>query len=172
MIWKASTSGIRVQIAVLNGGGVRMDMPEGNLTVARINELLPFQNRLILLELSGKEIRTAIETGLADSDGSGGGFAYTAGLRYEADSSKPAWKRVVKADVRNDSGKWVPLNDSMTYRVITNSYLAGGGNGYEVFRDSKGYRYDTGFSDAEAFMDYARHAGKIKPMSETCIVYK
>lgn len=172
MLWKANTTGLKAQIAVLNGGGVRMDIPEGDLTVARVNELLPFQNRLVLIELAGRELKEAIETGLAGADGSGGGFAYVAGMRYSADSSKPAMKRLAKAEVRSDSGKWIPLNDSLKYRIITNSYLAGGGNGYEIFRDSKGYRYDTGFSDAEAFMDYARHKGKITRPSETGIIYK
>ncbi|WP_051283930.1 bifunctional metallophosphatase/5'-nucleotidase [Desulforegula conservatrix] len=161
MLWKANKSSLKAQIAILNGGGIRMDIPEGDLTVAGVNELLPFQNKLILLELTGKEVKTAIETGLADADGSGGGFTYVAGMRYSADSSKPAWQRLVKAEYKNDSGKWILLNDSAKYRIITNSYLSGGGNGYDVFKNSKGYRYDTGFSDAEAFMEYAKQADTI-----------
>jgi len=169
MLWKANSSSLKAQIAILNGGGIRVDIPEGDLTVARVNELLPFQNKLILLELTGKEIKAAIETGLADADGSGGGFTYVAGMRYSADSSKPAWQRLITAEIKNDSGKWIPLHDSAKYRVITNSYLSGGGNGYDVFKNSKGYRYDTGFSDAEAFMEYAKQVGIIKRSIDTGI---
>jgi len=172
MLWKANTSSLKAQIAILNGGGIRMDIPEGDLTVAGVNELLPFQNKLILLELTGKEVKTAIETGLADADGSGGGFTYVAGMRYSADSSKPAWQRLVKAEVKNDSGKWIPLNDSAKYRIITNSYLSGGGNGYDSFKNSKGYRYDTGFSDAEAFMEYVKQAGTITRPIDTGVSMK
>lgn len=172
MLWKANKSNMKAGIAILNGGGVRMDIPEGDLTVAGVNELLPFQNKLILLELTGKELKSAIETGLADADGSGGGFTYAAGMRYSADASRPAWQRLLTVEVKNDSGKWALLDESAKYRVITNSYLAGGGNGYDVFKNSKGYRYDTGFSDAEAFMEYAKAVGTIRRMPETGISMK
>lgn len=172
MLWKANSSNLNVEIAVLNGGGVRMDLAEGNLTVATVNELLPFQNRLILIELSGKELKNAIETGLADSDGSGGGFTYAAGMRYEADLKRSAGGRLIKVEVSDSSGKWKPVKDASKYRVITNSYLASGGNGYESFKNAAGYRYDTGYSDAEAFMEYAKTTGTIKRMQHTGIILK
>lgn len=170
MLWKANSSNLKAQIALLNGGGIRIDIPEGDLTVAKVNELLPFQNKLILLELTGKEIKEAIETGLADADGSGGGFPCVAGMRLTADNNKPAWHRLIKAEIITPSGKFEPLSDTAKYRLITNSYLAGGGNGYDVLKNSKGYRYDTGFSDAEAFTDYAKQCGIIKCPHETGII--
>ena len=53
-----------------------------------------------------------------------------------------------------------------TYRVVVNSFIAAGGDGFTVLRDAKGYRVDTGFSDAESFMDYLKELKVVEAQVE------
>ncbi|TBH20716.1 bifunctional metallophosphatase/5'-nucleotidase [Thermus thermamylovorans] len=151
MLWK--TRGAGTQIALQNGGGIRASIPRGPITVAKVYEVLPFGNTLVVMDLKGREIKAALENGVSQWEGTAGRFLQVAGLRYAFDLSRPAGDRVVRVEVRTERG-FVPLDLEATYRVVVNNFIAAGGDGFAVLRDAQGYRVDTGFADAEAFMEY------------------
>ncbi len=71
----------RAQIALQNSGGVRIDLPAGNLTIGQVYTLLPFGNTLYELELTGAQIKLALEQGVGnvlDNAGSTGAYPYGA----------------------------------------------------------------------------------------------
>ena len=153
MLAKAAAVGLKPDLALQNAGGIRTDLLSGSLTVGQVQTLLPFANTLYLLELTGKEIREALNHGVARS---GGAFPYLAGAEYVLDPAQPEGERVVRIELSGPDGSWKPLEDRTVYRVVTNSFLAGGGDGYAVFKNTPGKRYDTGFVDALVFMDFVR----------------
>jgi 5'-nucleotidase len=71
-------------ISLQNAGGVRIDIPAGDITVGKVYTLLPFKNTLYRLQLTGAQVRAALEDGI-DSvlNGTGSGaYPYTGGLRF------------------------------------------------------------------------------------------
>ncbi|EDN65567.1 5'-nucleotidase/2',3'-cyclic phosphodiesterase [Beggiatoa sp. PS] len=73
------------QLVIQNAGGVRIDLPKGDITIETAYTLLPFQNTLYLLTLTGAEIKQVLEESLSnhfDKKGSTGAFPYAAGIRY------------------------------------------------------------------------------------------
>jgi len=160
MRWK--TTGAGVEIALQNGGGVRVSIPAGPVTVGQAFEVLPFGNTLVVLDLTGEQIRAALEHSAATWERVAGRFlSGVSGLRYTIDLARPAGSRVVEVLVWRE-GRWQPLDPRATYRTVTNSFLAAGGDGFTVFAEARGFRVDTGFSDAEAFLEYARKVGRIE----------
>lgn len=157
MLAKLATTGEPADIALQNAGGVRESVEQGNITVGTAYTLMPFNNSLTLLTLTGAQVKTALETGVTRGSGA---FPYVGGARYTADMNKPEGQRITKVEVFK-KGKWMPLNTSDEYRLVTNSYLAGGGDGYVVMKEAK-TKYDTGFVDAEAFIEYVKKTQYIK----------
>ncbi|BCZ92257.1 multifunctional 2',3'-cyclic-nucleotide 2'-phosphodiesterase/5'-nucleotidase/3'-nucleotidase [Thermus thermophilus] len=153
MLWKTRNAG--TQIALQNGGGIRASIPKGPITVGKVYEVLPFGNTLVVMDLKGKEILAALENGVSQWESTAGRFLQVSGLRYAFDLSRPAGSRVVRVEVKTEKG-YVPLDLEATYRVVVNNFIANGGDGFTVLKEAQGYRVDTGFSDAESFMDYLK----------------
>jgi 5'-nucleotidase len=168
MLWKVNDVGQDVQISLENAGVVRIDVPSGDITVETAYALLPFGNSLYILELTGSEFKAALQAGVTRG---GGAFPYVAGARYTADMTKPEGEQIVSVEVKDADGNWGAIDDSATYRVVTNSYLADGGDGYDVMGNALGYRYDSGFMEAESFMEYAEHIGTLYRPQDTGITY-
>ena len=172
MLWKVNQVGQNAHLALQNAGGVRISLSKGPLTVAQVYRLLPFNNTLHVLELTGAEIKAALEHGLSRG---GGAFPYVAGARYVVDFSKPSGGRVTEVEIsdpRNPEKPWARLNPEKKYRMVTNGYLAGGGDAYRVLKEAQGYRYDTGFVDAQSFMEYAWRLGRLTPPAQTGVTVK
>ena len=154
-----ATRAFRTDFAIQNGGGVRIDIPAGPITIADAYTLLPFANTLVELELTGAEVKTSIEealTNFADNGGSSGSYPYGSGIRWHIDMSGGAGNRVSGIEVKDDSGTWMPLDMNATYVVGTNSFLANGGDGMFTFRTAKddGRIVDTFIDYAQGFIDY------------------
>ncbi|WP_272701634.1 bifunctional metallophosphatase/5'-nucleotidase [Desulfovibrio sp. Fe33] len=167
MLARFDSTGEPADIALLNAGGVRESVERGAITAGAAHALLPFNNTLVLLELTGGQVRRALETGVDRGDGA---FPYVGGARYTADMRRPEGRRVLSVDILDGSGNWTSLDPLRTYRVVTNAYLASGGDGYEVLK-SAAPAYDTGFVDAQAFIRYVRRQHMLKPLSSTGVTY-
>ena len=160
-------------IAIQNGGGVRIDIPEGNLTIGDAYKLLPFANTLVEIDMKGHEIKAVLEEALdyaLQPDGSDGAFPYAAGLRWEINSNKVMGKRFQNLEFKGRSDEaWKPLEMDKTYRVVTNNYIAGGKDGYLSFKTVKedGRYTDTYLDYAKSFVDYVSERGQIGKLPES-----
>jgi 5'-nucleotidase len=164
MLWKTRTAG--TVVALQNGGGVRATIPAGPISVGKVYEVLPFGNTLVVMDLTGAEIQAALENSVSQWDQGAGRFlSGVAGLRYTFDLSKPVGSRVTKVEVLQ-GGQYVPLNPTATYRTVVNNFIATGGDGFDSLKAAKGYRVDTGFSDAESFLEYLRTQPAWEPKVE------
>ncbi|WP_316897757.1 bifunctional metallophosphatase/5'-nucleotidase [Pseudodesulfovibrio indicus] len=167
MLDKLNATGSPADIALMNGGGVRISIPEGDITVGTVFSMMPFNNTLFVLKLTGKEVRTALETGVARG---GGAFPYVGGLRFAADMNQPEGSRVHAVEVLGREGSWQSLVPHRTYSVVTNSYLASGGDGYEVLERATD-RHDTGFVDSLVFLDFVKRKRTLRPLASTGVTY-
>jgi 2',3'-cyclic-nucleotide 2'-phosphodiesterase (5'-nucleotidase family) len=122
-------------VAVTNGGGIRggkVYPPGSTLTPRDVLTELPFDNRVLTIDISGADLRRALENGLSQLPNPGGRFPQVAGLTIEADASRPAGNRVVSIKVGD-----AQLDEHNIYRLATNDFMARGGDGYSMFRDAK-----------------------------------
>lgn len=148
--------------AIQNGGGVRAGISEGDFTVGDAFTVLPFANTLVKLELSGSEFKQAVEEALAYSvsdGGAPGAYPYGAGIRYSVDLTEEKGSRVSDLQVWDKgSNSWQPMTARATYIMVTNSFIAGGQDGYDTFYrvSERGRARNTGIDYAESLVNYAR----------------
>ena len=126
-------------VALVNGGSIRADLTYnvGNLTKRDVLSILPFNNPIVKIEISGKTLREALEHGVARSgageDGEPGRFPQISGMSFKFDTSRAAGSRVTEILV---GGK--PLDEAKNYTLATSDFLVTrGGDGYTMFKDGK-----------------------------------
>ena len=167
MLWKANQLGSGADIALQNAGGVRIDIPAGEITVGTVYRLLPFANTLAVLDVTGTELRQTLEgalTAIFDQGLSDGAFPYVAGLEYHANMNGVSGQRITSMVLVTEDGTKYELHPDSTYRLVTNAFVARGGDGYGLLA-GKPFT-DTGFTDSEVFLEYIRQLGTVNPAPE------
>ncbi|TWG88873.1 5'-nucleotidase [Cupriavidus gilardii J11] len=142
-------------ISIQNGGGVRVDLAAGDVTVGNIYSVLPFKNTLVQLQMTGAEVKAALEDAISSVVANNtGSYPYTGGLRWNVDLNQPAGSRLSQLEVKTASG-YVPLDPAKTYNVVTINFLADGQDGYTTLKGITGARRtEVGLDYAEAFLTY------------------
>ncbi|MCV6639318.1 NAD nucleotidase [Candidatus Albibeggiatoa sp. nov. NOAA] len=163
-------------LVLQNAGGVRIDVPAGDISIGTAYTLLPFSNTLYVLDMTGAEIKQVIEDAVAnfaDNGGSSGSFPYGARISYTIDMNQPINQRVSNVQVQDDNGQFAPINPNQTYRVGTNSFIASGRDGYTTFGNVLEQRggIDTYFDYAESFVNYVREVGTINKPASTGVTF-
>lgn len=176
LIDKTKSSG--TQLAITNGGGIRASIAAGDVTVGAVIEVLPFNNTVALVTLTGAQVIAALENGVSQvnvttpSD-SAGRFPQVSGMKYVWDPKRPVGSRIVLVLVQKsvvtaqsaDAIVYEPINPTATYRVATNNFMLTGGDGYSVFTQGSG-QVDTGFIMAEVLNDYIAAKSPVNQATE------
>lgn len=115
-------------VAFTNGGGIRASIDVGDITVNEILTSFPFTNTLAVIEVTGAELLAAIEHGVKDYPAAAGQFPHVSGMKYTFDAGKPAGSRVTMVMIGEEA-----LDPAKTYKVVTNDFMAVGGDGYTMF---------------------------------------
>lgn len=138
--------------AFINQGGVRASFEAGPLTYGQALTVQPFSNTLVQVELTGAQLRSALEQPLGQFPAEADGLLHPSrGTSYRIDPSRPPGQRVVELEVAGQ-----PVDLAATYRITVPSFIAGGGNGHTVIARAEGYRYDTGTLDVDALVQFIR----------------
>jgi 5'-nucleotidase/UDP-sugar diphosphatase len=148
-------------VAVLNGGGIRagrLYAPGTSITRKDILAELPFNNRIVVIELPGRDLRAAMENGLAQLPVSGGRFPQVSGIRTTYGLARPPGDRVISMQVDG-----APLDEAKNYRVAVLDFLARGGDNYTMFRDARRITPDNDAPLLAAeVMEYVQNLGVIR----------
>ncbi|MBQ3069235.1 MAG: bifunctional metallophosphatase/5'-nucleotidase [Clostridia bacterium] len=172
-------------IAVVNGGGVRADLPAGDITYADILEIHPFGNNMCMVHATGQEILDSLEVAYREVQavaeengvavGEEGSFQHISGMKCTIDTSIPHsvtfdengmlvsigdTRRVKDAYVLDANGVYVPLDPAATYKFASHNYLIReSGGGINVFADNE-LLIAEGISDYQALTVYiTEHLG-------------
>ncbi len=169
--------------AIMNGGGIRTTIKPGVVTKGDIVGVMPFGNTVSQIKVTGNEIYAMFEHSLrsihATDDqgnvildkngipalGANGGFlqvsdsikvTYDSNLQGADPEKNTPGKRVTHIEIKDKSGKFVkvPRDDKTTYNMVTNDFLAAGGDGYTMLA---GKPMEQGPSMDEVFMDYLQN---------------
>lgn len=155
---------VGADIAFANGGGIRADIEEGNITYEEIINVHPFGNEICMIETTGQDILDALEIGACEYPIENGGFLQVSGLSYTIDPSIPS------SVVFNERGQFVkvdgkyrvtevmvgnePLVLNKTYTLASHNYMIkNGGDGYTMFMDDKMIK-DSVVIDNGALINY------------------
>ena len=133
-------------IAFVNGGGIRVPIAKGDITLNDILKVHPFGNSLTVIEVTGQQVLDALEWSVHALPGEFGGFDQVAGLTFELDSTIPSpcqqdekgfftgVDETLERRVRNVLVAGEPLDPARTYKVVSHDYqLLNNGDGYTMF---------------------------------------
>ncbi len=122
-----------VDVALFNGGSIRSNTTygPGMLTKRDVLAILPFENPVVKIDVTGEVLQAALEHGLSRvaEEREAGRFPQVSGLRFSFDGRRPPGARVVSLTVNEQ-----PLEAQHTYTLATNAYMANGGDGYTMLR--------------------------------------
>lgn len=113
-------SGKKVHVSFANFGGIRVDMPQGDILLDDILSMFPFRNNLVYLELKGSTLRSIFEWMAATNAQPVGG------VRVVFENGKLASLLI--------DGQ--PVDDDKVYGVATNSFLLNGGDGFYLGKEA------------------------------------
>ncbi|MGH8854220.1 MAG: bifunctional metallophosphatase/5'-nucleotidase [Telluria sp.] len=148
----AATRNQGAQIGFMNEGGIRKDLEAGEGNVATFGQtqaVLPFGNTLVVMDLSGAQLRALLEQQWRAAGG-GSMLQVSNGFSYTWDAKRPLGSRVVGMTLNGQ-----PLVDAKSYRIVANNFLAEGGDNFPEFAKGTNRR-ETGMLDLDAFVDYLR----------------
>ena len=139
-------------IAFVNGGGIRANIEEGDITYGQIIKVHPFGNALCTVEATGQEILDALEMSVSSMPGESGGFLHVSGLKFTVDLNVESTvvkdemkmfvevagdRRVKDVEVLQEDGTYAPLDPNKTYTLACHNYLLKDmGDGYTMFADN------------------------------------
>ena len=167
------------RIAFLGSGGVRRDILKGEITLAAVLGVFPFGNTLVTLDLTGAEVKNALEEGIdfqiAMHPPDGGDWQklpiiHTAGLSYRINPLQPKENRISDLRIKNRDSSLTSIDPAATYQLVTDSFLAGGHDGMTTLGKTAGNRNDTGFLESDTFIEYLRRLGRVSSPTEQRIV--
>lgn len=131
--------GKKVHTGIANFGGIRVDMPEGDVILDDILSMFPFKNSVIYLEHKGSSIRALLES-MATAN-----FQVLGGIRVVSENGK-----LVSVEVAGE-----PLDDDKVYGMVTNSFLLHGGDGLFLAKDAIAV-VDLGVLVCDVMLDYVK----------------
>ncbi|SLK11047.1 ExeM/NucH family extracellular endonuclease [Arthrobacter sp. P2b] len=154
------------EIGVVNPGGLRNELyyaPDGTITYAEANAVLPFVNNLWTTSLTGAQLKTLLEQQWqTNADGTVPSRAYlqlglSKNVNYTYDAARAAGDRITSVRVNGEL-----LDPAKSYRVGTFSFLATGGDNFRIFTEGTNTR-DSGLVDRDAWIGYLQKTSPVSP---------
>jgi len=143
-----------VQIAMTNGGGLRCPVPAGEITAGKLYEVMPFDNYLYTMKLSGADVKANIEHGIMNEDI---GWIQIAGVRAVYNPKAEAGNRITSMVLEDGT----PVEMDNYYTVVTNDFMFTGGDKYNFENSKDGF--NTFIPVRDAMMEAVEKAGTISP---------
>ncbi|MBR4550201.1 MAG: bifunctional metallophosphatase/5'-nucleotidase [Oscillospiraceae bacterium] len=153
-------------IAFVNGGGIRVALNQGDITLNDILKIHPFGNSLTVIEVTGQQVLDALEWSVHSLPGEFGGFNQVAGLTFEYDATIPSpclqdekgffagVDETMERRVRNVLVAGEPLDPEATYKLASHDYqLLNNGDGYTMYAGATVLQESVKL-DNQVLMDY------------------
>lgn len=155
---------LETPIAIVNGGGVRNNIPQGDITYGQIVDVSPFNNLMYELQCKGQDLLDILELGVASLPGEFGDFVHASGLHYAIDTTQhpvlsytpegvlqtTGTRRVHSVEVYSEHA-WLPLYPDSSYVIAMSAYMAFDAS--KVFKQSIILRSMV-TTDTQAVIDY------------------
>lgn len=153
-----------LQIAFINDGGLRSDISPGDITAEDVLSVLPFNNTIDLVQLTGADILEVLEWNIAglcpNMSCEAAEFYQMSGMQVMMVISEDnQGQRVVRAEVRDQNGDYNPIDENKTYKVAITSFLTLPGKSpvADLMQDKR-----VGVTDYDALVEYLNDVSPIK----------
>ena len=159
----------QADIAFVNGGGIRANINEGDITYGQIIKVHPYGNALCVVEATGQEILDALELSVCSLPGESGGFLHVSGLKFSVDMNVDSTvvkdekkmfvevagdRRIKDVEVLQEGGTYAPIDPTKTYTLACHNYLLRDmGDGYTMFADNNFLQEDV-MLDNQVLINY------------------
>ena len=168
MRWAGGT-----QLGCIHGGSIRAAIPQGDITLGEVMAVLPFNNSLASVSMTGLQLRDALEVSVATWPVENGDFHIFSGLRYTINprikssvsfdengffASVGATRRVVKVEVEQADGSWTPIEDEAVYTISGLNYTLINRGASGIFRYAEPINYEP-VKDTEVLTRYLKQLG-------------
>jgi 5'-nucleotidase/UDP-sugar diphosphatase len=176
-------------VAAVNGGGIRGDriFAKGPISYLTLETILPFGNTIVMINMTGEEIKQMLEVSAAalDPETTGvqdGGFLQVAGIKFKIDRKAQPFaatydglklKNLTSSGSRvseifiQRNGTWEPLGGQKRYEALVSSFTADGGDGYYLFAAMPAERKsDTTVKSLDALAAYVKENSPVAPKVE------
>ena len=149
-------------VGLQNSGGLRADLPQGNLRYGDVITTFPFNNELVEMDLTGKDLINLMThaTNLTN-----GVLQVSKSVHVEYDSKKPLGNRIINFTINNQA-----VVPDKTYRVVTHSFCATGGDGFDAFLKGTNIKTINSTTSAESIIDYVKAHNPLVPDLERRVV--
>ncbi|MGL6173161.1 MAG: bifunctional metallophosphatase/5'-nucleotidase [Cellulosilyticaceae bacterium] len=148
------------QMAITNGGGIRASIPAGDITMNHVVTVFPFGNTVMVKEIKGSDIKAALEHGVSEYPEQKGAFPHTAGITFTLHTQEAVGNRISNIKIAGED-----LQLDKLYTVVTNDFMAAGGDGYEMF---KAYPVKAEYNTLmDILLDYVAELGTVAGKVET-----
>ena len=132
MITDAMLKETGAEIALTNGGGIRASIDAGQVTLGEVLTVLPFGNLATVIEVTGQDVVDALTHGAGDYPNAKGAFPHVSGMEYTIVTIDGEFSHIDNVLVGGE-----PIDLDATYELVTNDFMAIGGDGYTMFEGSK-----------------------------------
>ncbi|XP_019644883.1 PREDICTED: 5'-nucleotidase-like [Branchiostoma belcheri] len=158
-----------VSMAVWNAGGIRAPIPfrppDGIISTADVLTVLPFQNTIDIIVISGDILFEMFEHSVSSMP-SAGRFLQVSGILVTYDISQPVGQRVARLEARCSEcaiPQYEPVERGRRYKLLINAFMVGGGDGYSMLAENipDSDREQIGYLDSEMLLDYLKDASPI-----------
>ena len=146
-------------IAIINGGSIRESIKAGKISLDQVLKTMPFGNDIVVFDLTGDQIIAALENGVSQVESIAGRFPQVSGMRFIWNPKASPGSRIMHVEIKT-TDVYSPINPQATYRLVTNTFLYEGGDGYSSFQKGTNTEY-LGFLDYEILQEYI---GKNSPL--------
>lgn len=152
-----------VDMVFTNSGGLRQDIPAGEVTMGSLISAFPFPNTVVICELKGSDILELMEHAAGLTNGI---LQVSRGVQLQYDTARAVGQRVLRVTLNG-----TPLEAEKIYKVATSNFVADGGDGYAAFKQAVSSKR-TGVGIVELLKKYLQQAPVYKPFVEGRIVVK
>jgi len=149
--------------ALLNSGGIRSDTTygPGDLTKKDVLSILPFENTLVKVRLTGAHIKRLLEHGVSVAGQEDGRFPQVSGLSFTYDARLAVGSRLSSVELGDKA-----LDPLKSYTIAVNAYLLGGGDGYDFKGSEVLVKPEEGPVEPDVVMEAIKKMGTIAPQVE------
>ena len=161
---------LNADVAMVNGGGIRADLPQGEVTYNHLLSVFPFNNTACTATMTGQQLLDALEVSVSFLPYEDGTFMQVSGMKFEVDASVPSpvvldeaelFSHVADAPRRvgglqildKESGEYLPVDLDKRYTLASFSYLLKDLGGFGIFRYAELQEDNLG-QDVEVLASY------------------
>jgi 5'-nucleotidase len=126
----AARTATGADIAFVNGGGIREDIPIGDITKGKVAAIFPFGNIIQVKKITGEDLLAMLEVSVKGYPAANGAFLQVSGITFAFDPAKEEGAKVSDVIVGEK-----PLDLAAEYSVAVNDFMAIGGDGYDMLKE-------------------------------------